>query len=189
MKIIQEMNLPNKLTLLRFCLVPVFIACFYIPVSWNNYIAAGLFVLAYITDIVDGYIARKKNQVTDFGKLMDPIADKALTASALFMMTAFDYIHPVFPIIIIVREFLVSGFRMVSAGSGVVIAANWIGKLKTLTQCIAIVMILLQDLVIRIFGFRLDLVMLWISIALTIWSAADYIYTNRQVMIKKEEEK
>jgi len=186
MKFLKDMNLPNRLTLLRICMVPVFILCFYIPVSWNNYIAAGIFILAYITDFADGYIARSRNLVTDFGKLMDPIADKALTASALFMMTAFDMIHPVFPIIIIVREFVISGFRMVSAGSGVVIAANWIGKAKTVTQCVAVVMILMQGLVHRIFHFPMELLVLWVSIILTVWSAVDYIYSYRQVLFKKE---
>ncbi len=173
------MNLPNKLTLIRICLVPLYIACFYIDASWAVYVAAVIFVAAFITDIADGYIARSQNLVTNFGKLMDPIADKLLTASALIMLTAKGMLSPIAAIIIIAREFLISGFRLVSAGSGVVIAANWLGKLKTTTQAIAMVMVMLQDLVIKVFGFRLDLWMVWISVFFTVVSAWDYIAKNR----------
>ncbi len=173
------MNLPNKLTLLRICLVPLYIACFYIDASWAVYVAAIIFVAAFITDIADGYIARTQNLVTNFGKLMDPIADKLLTASALIMLTAKGLLSPIAAIIIIAREFLISGFRLVSAGSGVVIAANWLGKVKTTTQAIAMVLVMLQDLVMKVFGFRLDIWMVWISVFFTVISAWDYIAKNR----------
>jgi len=173
------MNLPNKLTLLRICLVPLYIACFYIDASWAVYVAAIIFVAAFITDIADGYIARTQNLVTNFGKLMDPIADKLLTASALIMLTAKGLLSPIAAIIIIAREFLISGFRLVSAGSGVVIAANWLGKVKTTTQAIAMVLVMLQELVMKVFGFRLDVWMVWISVFFTVISAWDYIAKNR----------
>ena len=174
------MNLPNKLTLIRICLVPLFIACFYIDAPWALYVAAVIFVGAFITDIADGYIARSQNLVTNFGKLMDPIADKLLTASALLMLTAKGMIDPIAVIIIIAREFLISGFRLVSAGSGVVIAANWLGKIKTTTQAVAMVLVMLHDLVLKVFGFRLDVWMVWISVFFTVISAWDYIVKNRK---------
>ncbi|MBQ4611673.1 MAG: CDP-diacylglycerol--glycerol-3-phosphate 3-phosphatidyltransferase [Clostridia bacterium] len=174
------MNLPNKLTLIRICLVPLFIACFYIDAPWALYVAAVIFVAAFITDIADGHLARSRNLVTNFGKLMDPIADKLLTASALIMLTAKGMLGPIAAIIIIAREFLISGFRLVSAGSGVVIAANWLGKIKTITQAVAMVLVMLQDLVLRIFGFRLDVWMVWISVFFTVISAWDYIVKNRK---------
>ena len=174
------MNLPNKLTLLRIALVPLFILCFYIKGEWGMYVAAVIFVAAFITDIADGYIARSRNLITDFGKLMDPIADKLLTASALIMLTAKGLLSPIAVIIIIAREFLISGFRLVSAGNGVVIAANWLGKLKTTTQAVAMVMVMLHNLVIKVFGFPLDVWMVWVSVFFTVISAVDYIYKNRR---------
>lgn len=174
------MNLPNKLTLIRICLVPLFIACFYIDVPWALYVAAIIFVAAFITDIADGHLARSRNLVTNFGKLMDPIADKLLTASALIMLTAKGMLGPIAAIIIIAREFLISGFRLVSAGSGVVIAANWLGKIKTITQAVAMVLVMLQEPVFKILGFRLDVWMVWISVFFTIISAWDYIVKNRK---------
>lgn len=172
------MNLPNKLTLLRIAMIPLFIACFYIDHPSAIYGAAVIFVAAYITDVADGYIARSQNLITDFGKLMDPIADKLLTASALIMLTANGLLNPIATIIIIAREFLISGFRLVTAGNGVVIAASWLGKIKTLSQSIALVMVMLHDLVLTVFGFRLDLWILWISVFFTVISAVDYVYKN-----------
>ena len=172
------MNLANKLTLLRIAMVPLFIACFYIDHPAAIYGATVLFIAAYITDIADGYIARSQNMITDFGKLMDPIADKLLSASALIMLTANGMLNPIAAIIIIAREFLVSGFRLVTAGNGVVIAASWLGKIKTLSQAVALVMAMLQELVVEVFGFRLDIWILWISVFFTVISAVDYISKN-----------
>ena len=179
------MNLPNKLTLLRMLMSPLFVACFYLPVPWWNWAAAFVFVAAFTTDILDGRYARAHNMVTDFGKLMDPMADKVITACALVMMVSFDMLHPVFALIMLVREFVVSGFRLVSAGSGRVIAANWLGKAKTLTQSAAIVLLLLRDPLISWLGFPLDSIVLWISLLFTLWSAWDYIYKNRGVIVTK----
>ena len=173
------MNLPNRLTLLRICLIPVFIACFYIGVTWKLYLAAAVFFLAYMTDILDGQIARKQKIVTDFGKLMDPIADKLLTASALMMLVGNGLLSPIPAFIIIAREFIISGFRLVSAGSGKVIAASWLGKTKTIAQCAAIIILLLDDLVASILGFPLGTIAMWISVFFTIWSGADYIIKNK----------
>ncbi len=173
------MNLPNRLTILRILLVPVFIACFYIDVTWKLYLAAAVFFLAYMTDILDGQIARKQKIVTDFGKLMDPIADKLLTSSALVMLVAENLLSPIPAFIIIAREFIISGIRLVSAGNGKVIAASWLGKTKTITQCVAIIMIMLDDFIISILGFPLGMIVMWVSVLFTVWSGVDYIIKNK----------
>ncbi len=173
------MNLPNKLTLLRMCLIPVFIVCFYIDVTWKLYLAAGVFFAAYMTDILDGQIARRQNIVTDFGKLMDPIADKLLTVSALLMLVGEQMLSPIPALIIVAREFIISGFRLVSAEGGKVIAASWLGKTKTVTQCTAIIILLLDELSLALFGFSLGLIAIWISVFFTIWSGVDYIIKNK----------
>lgn len=173
------MNIPNRLTILRILLVPVFIACFYIDVTWKLYLAATVFFLAYMTDILDGQIARKQKIVTDFGKLMDPIADKLLTSSALVMLVAENLLSPIPAFIIIAREFIISGIRLVSAGNGKVIAASWLGKTKTITQCVAIIMIMLDDLIISILGFPLGMIVMWVSVLFTVWSGVDYIIKNK----------
>lgn len=176
------MNLPNKLTILRMVMVPFFIACFYLPFEGWNYIAAGVFIVAYLTDILDGNIARKRNLVTDFGKLMDPIADKLLTSSALIMLTAESEISPIVTIIVIGREFVISGCRLIWAGNGVVVAAGSLGKLKTVTQCVAIALILLRNPLFSLINVRFDLILLYASTAICVWSAVDYILKNRKAM-------
>jgi CDP-diacylglycerol--glycerol-3-phosphate 3-phosphatidyltransferase len=176
------MGLANRLTMLRMLLVPVFIGCFYLKISWYPYLAAGVFVLAYATDMLDGYIARSRNTITDFGKLMDPIADKLLSASALIMLTAQGMLHPVAAIIIVARVVFISGFRLVSAGCGKVIAASSLGKLKTISQFLAITLVLLHDWVGALFGFALDSWVLWLSVALTLLSAIDYVQKNKGVI-------
>ena len=176
------MNLPNKLTILRIILVPVFVACFFLPVKGAMYIAAAVFVIAYFTDMLDGYIARKYNLITDFGKLMDPMADKLLTAAAMIMLTAYGLCSPIATFLTIARELIISAFRLVSATQGVVIAAGKIGKLKTLTQFIGIVLILLDNLLFNRIGVPLDQIVIWISVVLAVWSCADYIIRNLKVL-------
>ena len=139
------MNLANKLTMLRIVLVVPFLACFYLPWQSRMWIAAGIFLVAAVTDIIDGRYARKHGLVTNFGKLMDPIADKLLVCSAFIMLTAFDKLCPFATILFIAREFAVSGFRLVAAADGVVLAASKIGKAKTTLQCIAVVCLLLDN--------------------------------------------
>lgn len=173
------MNLPNKLTIFRMCMPPILIACFYLPWDFWNYIAAGIFVLAYITDIIDGAYARKHNIVTDFGKLMDPIADKLLSSAALIMLAAFDMMNPVAVFIIIAREFVISGIRLVAAGKGTVIAASKTGKLKTALQCVAITWILLGNPFFGKLGVPLDVIFTWLAVTVTILSGVEYIVKNK----------
>ena len=176
------MNIPNKLTILRIILVPVFVACFYLPVVGAMYIAAAVFVVAYFTDMLDGYIARKYNLITDFGKLMDPMADKLLTAAAMIMLTAYGLCSPIATFLTIGRELVISAFRLVSATQGVVIAAGKIGKLKTLTQFIGIVLILLGNPLFNRIGVPFDQIVIWISVVLAVWSCTDYIVKNLKAL-------
>ena len=176
------MNLPNKLTILRIILVPVFVACFYLPVEGAMYIAAAVFVVAYFTDMLDGYIARKYNLITDFGKLMDPMADKLLTAAAMIMLTAYGLCSPIATFLTIGRELVISAFRLVSATQGVVIAAGKIGKLKTLTQFIGIVLILLGNPLFNRIGVPFDQIVIWISVVLAVWPCTDYIVKNLKAL-------
>ena len=178
------MNLANKLTMLRIIMVPFFIACFYIPVSWWNYLAAAVFIAAYITDIFDGRYARKHNLVSDFGKLMDPIADKLLTSSAVIMLVWWGKFPPLAAVVIIAREFVISGIRLVAAGHGNVIAASWLGKIKTVTQCVAISLVLLNNPLFILIGVPFDQIMVYISAVFTVWSGVDYIYKNRKIIMK-----
>ena len=176
------MNIPNKLTILRIILVPVFVACFYLPVEGAMYIAAAVFVVAYFTDMLDGYIARKYNLITDFGKLMDPMADKLLTAAAMIMLIAYGLCSPIATFLTIGRELVISAFRLVSATQGVVIAAGKIGKLKTLTQFIGIVLILLGNPLFNRIGVPFDQIVIWISVVLAMWSCTDYIVKNLKAL-------
>ena len=152
------MNLANKLTLLRIILIPFFIVCFYIPnlmmntVSVNSYLipyanllGLVIFLLAAITDFIDGYIARKYNLITDFGKFMDPLADKLLVTAALLILLENGLISAWVVFVILAREFIVTGFRTIAAAKGVVIAAGWLGKIKTVVQFIMISTLLLLN--------------------------------------------
>ena len=179
-----KMNLPNRLTIFRMLLVPLMVAAFsfeaWLP-GWN-YWAAGIFFVADMTDIVDGYIARKRNQITNFGKLMDPIADKLLFCSAFIMMTFNGMLNPILCIIFVGREIIVSGFRLVTANSGTVIAANWLGKLKSTLQVIAILATLLGNPIFSIWNFPFDFGVMCTAAVFTIWSAVDYIVANRNAV-------
>lgn len=172
------MNLPNKLTMVRIIVVPVFVACFYLNIPYAQYIAAVIFILAFITDVFDGYFARKQNIVTTFGKMIDPIADKLLVVSALIMLVDRGLLHPVIAITIISRELIVSGLRTMTAAKGNVMAANILGKLKTISQVIAISLLLLDNPIFDLIGVRMDLIFVWIAFALTLWSGVDYFRKN-----------
>ena len=175
------MNLPNKLTVLRIIMVPFFVFFMLTDTGGaaNKWIALVLFCIASLTDLLDGKIARKYNLVTNFGKFMDPLADKLLVCSAMICMIESGQLSAAFVIIIIAREFIISGFRLVASDNGVVIAASYWGKFKTVSQ-MAMVILLIAD-----FGGAFDLVceaLIWISLALTIISLVDYVAKNRQVL-------
>jgi CDP-diacylglycerol--glycerol-3-phosphate 3-phosphatidyltransferase len=176
------MNLPNALTIMRVLLIPFFIV-FLLNGHW--YTAAGIFIVASATDALDGHIARKKNLVTDFGKLMDPLADKLLVVSALVCLVELGTIAGWMVIVILAREFAITGLRSVAASSGKVIAAGLSGKLKTVAQMVAIILILLKNWPFSYTGIPVDQIMLWIAVALTVYSGAEYMIKNRQAFSMK----
>ena len=176
------MNLPNKLTLLRIILIPIFVVIYYIGFTGWNYWAAAIFIIAAITDMIDGKIARKTGQVTDFGKFADPIADKLLVMSALLILMEWGKVSAWIAIILLAREFIISGFRLVAAGKGTVIAAGITGKIKTVVQIVALSVLLFDDPIQKWTGIPLGMILLYISAALSVWSCIEYIVKNRQAL-------
>ena len=176
------MNLPNKLTCLRMILVPVFVICMYLQFSWYNILALVVFIVASLTDTADGYIARKYHMITDFGKFMDPLADKLLVCSAIICLIDKGLIPAWVVIIIVAREFAISGFRLIAADNGLVIAASYWGKAKTVSQDIMIVVLLLNIPGWEIF----DNIMIAIATILTVVSLIDYFVKNRQVLASQK---
>ncbi len=175
------MNLPNKLTLLRVLLVPFFVASLLWGQGQNQMlrvVALIIFIVASLTDMLDGQIARRYHLVTNFGKFMDPLADKLLVCSALICFVELRQISAVVVIIIIAREFVISGFRLVAADAGVVIAASWWGKLKTVSQMIAVILMIihLQSLIF------ITRAMVIVMTALTVISLIDYLAKNHGVL-------
>ena len=175
------MNLPNKLTILRTVMIPFFILFLYTDWfhGYDKIIAAVIFIAASLTDMLDGKIARKYNLVTNFGKFMDPLADKLLVCSALIALVDLNKIAAWVVIIIIAREFIISGFRLVASDNGVVIAASYWGKFKTVSQ-MALIIVLIMDLggVWNVAGT----VLTWVALILTVVSLIDYIAKNKQVL-------
>ncbi|WP_010649206.1 CDP-diacylglycerol--glycerol-3-phosphate 3-phosphatidyltransferase [Oceanobacillus massiliensis] len=188
------MNLPNKLTLSRIFMIPVFIILLSVPFefgSWDigaaelpvaHFIAALLFIVAAGTDWVDGYYARKYNLVTNLGKFMDPLADKLLVSAALILLIEMGLAPAWVVIIIISREFAVTGLRLVAAGEGIVLAAGQMGKLKTATQMIAIAVLLLHNFPFSFIDFPFGIIILYIALFFTIVSGVDYFVKNWHVM-------
>ena len=179
----KKMNLPNKLTMLRILLVPFIILCFYLPPAWGMWAAVALFVVAAATDTIDGRYARSHNMVTDFGKFMDPIADKLLVNSVLVMLTAQGKVPAVVTILFIAREFVISGLRLVAAGKGVVLAAGNLGKIKTTLQDVALPLLMVSDSwkPFKILGY----VLLYASLVMSVWSGWDYVYSNRKLIAQE----
>ena len=176
------MNLPNKLTMLRVLLIPFFVAFMLLSGAEYSYkwIALGIFITASLTDLLDGKIARKYNLVTNFGKLMDPLADKMLVSAALICLTAMGRLEAWIVIVIISREFIISGLRQIAADNGVVIAASYWGKYKTTFQMVMICL-LIADIGALVIITR---VITWIAGALTMVSMGDYMIKNRQVFME-----
>lgn len=175
------MNLPNKLTVLRVILIPFFLVALMVPdVPAGKWIALGIFIIASLTDLLDGKIARKYNLVTNFGKFMDPLADKLLVCSAMIAMIDLGRIPSWVVIVIIAREFIISGFRLVASDNGVVIAAGWTGKIKTTIQMIMIIMLIAD------FGgtviYVIEQVLIYAALVMTIVSLIDYLVHNKGVL-------
>lgn len=175
------MNLPNKLTVLRVVMVPFFVFFMLTDAggSANKWIALVLFCVASLTDMLDGKIARARNLVTNFGKFMDPLADKLLVCSAMICLIPSGKLEAWFVIVIIAREFIISGFRLVASDNGIVIAASYWGKFKTVSQ-MAMIIVLIAD-----FGGIFDMIgiaLIWVSLILTVVSLIDYVAKNIQVL-------
>ena len=181
------MNLPNKLTLFRVILIPFFVFFLLVPyfTGYGNYIAVAVFIVASITDFLDGHIARKRNLVTNFGKFMDPLADKLLVCSALICLIELDRLPAWIVIIIIAREFIISGFRLIASDNGVVIAASYWGKFKTTFQMLMVIVLIL-DIPHPVF-YWLGVILTYVSLALTVISLIDYIVKNKNVLQDKGE--
>ena len=190
------MNFPNKLTLLRVLMIPVYLAVM-LAVPWpvGPLVGAAIYALASATDAIDGYLARKNNQVTDFGKFLDPLADKMLVITALVVLQYMDMIHPVITVIIITRELMVTSIRLIAASSvGKVIAAGWWGKAKTVTQMIATLLLMAEPVLLGRWEYELGLpiltgstpettavlgtLMLYVATLLTLISGAEYLIKN-----------
>lgn len=173
------MNLPNKLTMLRILLIPVFMVVLYWDFPGATWVAVAIFIIASFTDLLDGKIARKYNLVTNFGKFMDPLADKLLVCTALICLTSMNRLNVIVVLVIIAREFIISGFRLVASDNGIVIAASYWGKFKTVSQ-MALIIVLIMDLggVWNVVGT----VLTWVALLLTIVSLIDYIAKNKQVL-------
>ena len=173
------MNLPNKLTMFRVILIPFFVVFLLVDItSVDKWIALVIFIVASLTDLLDGKIARKYNLVTNFGKFMDPLADKLLVCSALICLVALERIPAWMVIVIIAREFIISGFRLVASDNGVVIAASYWGKFKTTFQIIMICLMIadLEELQL------LTMIVTWVAVILTVVSLVDYLVKNKDVM-------
>ena len=178
------MNLPNKLTLLRVCLIPFFVVLARMSPFWAQCAAVGVYALACLTDALDGHLARSRNLVTNFGKFMDPIADKLLVMSALIVLTAQGRMPDWVCIVMLAREFLVSGFRLVAVENGVVIAAGPLGKVKTVLQMLSTIALLLLvpaegAPILGQGGVVFANVLMVLALVLTVVSGADYILRNR----------
>lgn len=177
------MNIANKLTVLRMILVPFFILFLItdiIPHPMGRYIALGVFIIASLTDFLDGHLARSRNLITNFGKFMDPLADKLLVTAALVCFTYTGELSPWVVMVIIAREFIISGFRLVAASNGIVIAASWWGKIKTVSQMFMIIVILLN--INTTIMAAVEGILIWTAVILTIVSLVDYIMKNKNVI-------
>lgn len=173
------MNLPNKLTILRIFMIPVFMFLLLIKTPTYQFLAGIVFIVASLTDTLDGYIARRDNLVTNFGKFMDPLADKLLVMSAFLCFIELDILPAWFVMIILARELAITGIRTLAAKQGVVIAASKWGKIKTISQMAAIILVLFNNLSL---SFPLDQILLYIALGMTILSGADYIMKNIKLL-------
>ena len=174
------MNLPNKLTLLRVAMIPFFVIFMLYDVvgGASKWVALIIFILASLTDLLDGYLARKYNIVTNFGKFMDPLADKLLVSAAMICLVGMGKLSAVIVIIIISREFIISGFRLIASDNGTVIAASYWGKFKTVFQMLMICLLIADIAAIQI----ITTITVYIALILTIVSLLDYLIKNRAVM-------
>lgn len=195
------MNLPNKLTTIRLLSVPLFIIVYLIPyqslgieipvfdvlstsLSLLDIILFLIFALSALTDYLDGYIARKQHLITTFGKFIDPIADKLIVNTTLLLLASTHDIHIIIPIIMISRDIIVDAIRLVASQKNVVLAASYLGKAKTMTQMIAICLLLLNNIVFAVLHIPMDQIMIWLATLISFVSGVDYFMKNRQYIME-----
>ncbi|ANB60724.1 CDP-diacylglycerol--glycerol-3-phosphate 3-phosphatidyltransferase [Anoxybacillus amylolyticus] len=188
-------NLPNKITVARITLIPLFLLVMVVPFHWGtvdmgtesvpvtHLVGAAIFIIASATDWLDGYYARKYQLITNLGKFLDPLADKLLVSAALIVLVELHYAPAWMVIVIISREFAVTGLRLVLAGEGEVVAANMLGKIKTWTQIVAISALLLHNWPFAYFSFPFADLALWVAVIFTIWSGWDYFAKNKHAFL------
>lgn len=179
------MNLPNQLTMLRVILIPVFMYFLLQETASGDMIALVVFVIASITDFLDGYIARSRNLVTNFGKFIDPLADKLLVTAAFLCFIQLGKVSAWVVFVILAREFIVSIFRAIAAADGIVIAASIYGKFKTVSQMIAIIILLMNNYPFSLMNIPMDQIMVYVATGLTLISGLDYIVKNKDVLKEK----
>ncbi len=192
------MNLPNKITVSRILLIPIFLIAMLVPFNWGtwhvmnvnlpvaHFVGAMIFIFASTTDWIDGYYARKLNMVTNLGKFLDPLADKLLVSAALIVLVQFDLAATWIVIVIISREFAVTGLRLVLAGEGEVVAANMLGKVKTWAQIVAISALLLHNVPFSAIHLPFGTITLWIALLFTVWSGWDYFAKNKEALLQSK---
>lgn len=192
-----RVNIPNKITLSRILLIPLFLIVMLAPIDWGivtigdemipytHLVGVVLFSVAALTDWIDGYYARKHNLITNLGKFLDPLADKLLVSSALIVLVDLGYVQTWMVIVIISREFAVTGLRLILAGKGEVVAANMLGKLKTWMQLTAIILYLLHNVPFNYINVPMDEISMWIAVILTIVSGWDYFNKNKEVLSQR----
>ncbi|WP_449619447.1 CDP-diacylglycerol--glycerol-3-phosphate 3-phosphatidyltransferase [Robertmurraya sp. Marseille-Q9965] len=192
------MNLPNKITVSRILLIPLFLLVMLVPFSWGDmrflgvdlpvthFVGALIFIFASTTDWVDGYYARKYNMVTNLGKFLDPLADKLLVSAALIVLVQLGMAASWIVILIISREFAVTGLRAILAGEGEIVAANMLGKIKTWAQIVAISALLLHNTIFEMISLPFADISLWVAMIFTIWSGWDYFNKNKHVFINSK---
>lgn len=183
----MKLTVASKVTIARICLIPLFVLSYYVfDTPWGRVVPTLIFIVASVTDWVDGYLARSRNEVTNFGKFMDPIADKLLVTSAFILLVGDGRMSAVSCIIILSREFIISGFRLIAADNNLVLAASKLGKVKTTTQIIAIILLLINNFPFRLVSLPMDRLAEIAAVVFTIWSGVDYIVKNKQVLLEKE---
>lgn len=193
------MNIPNRITVSRICLIPIFVLIMVLDFGWGDmtllgatmpvehFVGAMIFIVASLTDWIDGYYARKHDLVTNMGKFLDPLADKLLVSAAFILLIEISDKVPAWIIIIIIsREFAVTGLRLICAEQGEVVAANQLGKIKTWAQILAISLLLLNNIIFEMWNIPADVIMLWVALVFTVWSGIEYFWLNRKVLTESK---
>jgi len=170
----MAVNWPNRITLARVVMIPIMMVFLLINQDWSRNTACAIFIIASLSDMLDGYLARKYNQITNFGKIMDPLADKLLVTAAMVILVELGDLQAWIVVVILAREFAVTGLRSVAAAEGIVVAASKVAKWKTTFQMFAVIFLIIKPLVISAININIGMVLMYVALALTIYSGCDY---------------